>query len=332
LASVSVGQLGVDYSGYRPAAGKVRKDGANFIIRYSAGAGNSQANTQWKLCGKGEIAAAVNVGMDFIANSEWYESRITEGAGAGKADGTADLAFWKSRGLAKGATIYVSWDAAPLTSHWAGVDAYLKAYNAALKGYYHVGAYAGTPYLKHALSKGIILYGWRPNAGSWSNDGLPYQPSTNSAAKRAALVVQANGHTPAAIWQTGNYWYSKNADENLIVRPNVGSHLQALRPKPPVPDKPPVVKPIPKPPAPRPAPPAPAPVLEDSSDMPVVTRVDEKSVPKGTAWPGYFELTAGKYRHIPASGLLTVLEKLGVKPHTISYAEHKILVAAYPAS
>ena len=224
---LDVGGVGLDYAGLRPAPKDVRKNGAGFIVRYSAGAGNNDSATQFKLCGRNEIHDAVAAGLDFVANSEWYETRITEGAAAGAADGAADLTFWKARGLAKGASIYVSWDSDPSPSLWPQVDAYLEAYNKALQGYYEVDCYAGTPYLKHAKAKALIKYGWRPNAGSWSNDGLPYQPKTRTKRQRAKLVKLAQEATVAALWQTGNYWYSRGADEDMVIRPDFGSHLQA---------------------------------------------------------------------------------------------------------
>jgi hypothetical protein len=233
---MELADLGVDFSMARP---KLAGSGAKYVVRYSAGAGMaSNPATHPKLITPAEFNQLLAEGYDVIANSEWYESRVTEGARAGGTDGAADLALWRSCGLAKGATIYVSWDAHPDVDKWDEVDAYLVAYNKALLGYYKVGAYAGTPYLKHALAKGIIVAGWRPNAGSWSNDGLPYQPDTSTPEKRAALVALATKATPAHIWQTGNYWFNKSADENLIVRTPVGSHKEALNvavPKPPAP-------------------------------------------------------------------------------------------------
>lgn len=228
MASPTPGTLGLDWSGARPASSDVYRNGARLVTRYSAGVGNTQPATQWKLCRKGEIADHIKAGLDFLANSEWYESRITEGAAAGLADGKADLAFWRSRGYAKGAGIAVSWDADPVRSRWDAAVAYLRAYGQGLGGYYVVGAYAGTPFLRYALSKGVIVFGWRPNAGSWSNDGLPYQPSTRTAAERSALVARAVAATPAHLLQTGNYWYSKGADENLVLRSGLPTHRAAL--------------------------------------------------------------------------------------------------------
>jgi hypothetical protein len=249
--TLQVKDRGIDFSGFRPDPATVVKDGAKFFIRYSAGAGNGLANTQWKLCGINEIKNGVAAGLDFIANSEWYATRVQEGAAAGKADGAADLTFWKSRGLNRGASIYVSWDANPDPTKWNSVDAYLKAYNAALNGYYFVDCYAGTPYLKHALSLNIIKYGWRTNAGAWNRDGLPYQPNQSWVVGNIDKIISI---TPAAIWQTGNYWYNKQADENVLLRANVGSHLQAVSPIIPPP-------PNPKPPTPQPNPPQPNPVI-----------------------------------------------------------------------
>src|SRR6266536_803380 len=111
MKPLAVYDRGIDYSGLRPNPfSDPAKSGAKFVIRYSAGAGNNRRDTQWKLCGKDELRHLVAAGYDVIANSEWSASRVTEGAAAGTADGAADLAFWKARGLAKGASIYVSWD------------------------------------------------------------------------------------------------------------------------------------------------------------------------------------------------------------------------------
>jgi hypothetical protein len=164
-----------------------------------------------------------------------HPDMLTYVSSAARADSAAALALWRSCGHAKGSSIYVSWDAAPVTSKWAAVDAYLDTYDTGLGGYYHADCYAGSGYLRHALGLKLIRFGWRPNAGSWSGDGLPYQPDTSSAAKRAALVKLALSKTPAAIWQTGNYWFGKNADENMLLRPQIGSHMQAAATPPPKP-------------------------------------------------------------------------------------------------
>lgn len=244
------GDLGIDYSYARPDLGKIARSGARFVVRYSAGSASDPGHQSYRLnAGKlitpGEFKAIIAAGMDVIANDEWYASRITEGAAAGSADGRAAAKLWRACGLAKGASIYVSWDEYPSPGKFAGVGQYARAYRKALGGYYDVDAYGGTGFLKWALKGLLVKFGWRPNAGSWSNDGLPYQPDTSTAAKRAALVQLAVGKTPAHIWQTGNYWFSKSADEDIIVRVPVGSHLEALAAQAvPVPAPTPIPSPI----------------------------------------------------------------------------------------
>jgi hypothetical protein len=233
--SVKVNDVGIDFSGADIDARDAAHEGARFMLRYSAGTGVDSPNCQFKLCGHGEIAAAEKAGLDFIANSEFYESRVTEGAHAGAADGAADLRFWKARGLAKGASVYCSWDAAPVHHLFDRVAEYLTAYNHALGGYYHVDLYAGDDALREMRRRGIIRYGWRPNAGSWSNDphGEYYQPPHHGQ----QLADKIRSLSPAHIWQNGNYWFHKGADENLILRVPVGSHLEAKHGSPqPVPE------------------------------------------------------------------------------------------------
>lgn len=217
---------GLDFSGLSlPSLEEPKKSGAQFMIRYSAGAGNADADTQWKLCGGDELRALVAAGYDFIANSEWAEGRIEAGAAAGSADGLADLAFWQSRGLAQTASIYVSWDRGqPNPGQHAAIAEYLTAYEAALGGYYHVDLYAGDLAIAAMQQAKVIRYGWRAMSDSWSGNGDFYQPGDGwlASAKRLAEV------SPAHLAQNGNRWYDGQADEDVILRLPVGSHLEAL--------------------------------------------------------------------------------------------------------
>ncbi len=201
------------------------KWGAKFLMRYSAGVGTNQAADQFKLCGVDELRQAVDAGYDFLANSEWYEGRVAEGAGAGKADAQVDGDFWLKRGLAKGASIYCSWDKAqPNPALHNAVEDYLGAYNQELAGQYHADLYAGDVAIHAMLAAAAIRYGWRAMADSWSQDGDWYQPGTGwlAAAQRLAPV------SPAHLVQNGNRWYNGGADEDVILRLPVGSHLEAL--------------------------------------------------------------------------------------------------------
>jgi hypothetical protein len=246
------GDLGIDYSYSRPGPKNIAKAGAKFVLRYTAGAASDPNNgshhlNAGKLITPREFDALLHAGLDVIANDEWYETRVTEGRAAGEQDAKAAAALWKACGYAEGATIYASWDAAPAASQWAAVDAYRAGYEKVASdiGGYQLDMYAGTPYLRHFAAQhhteGADAYGWRPNAGSWSNDGLPYQPATRTKAQRTKLLHQALTATPAAIWQTGNYWFGKTCDENMILRTPVGSHLEAVAAHQPLP------KPKPKP-------------------------------------------------------------------------------------
>lgn len=238
------GDIGVDISGFRiDTDAKVKQfhdAGGKFTIRYSAGIASDPKNShfasvKWKLCSPGEFVDLIAIG-DLFANDEWYEKRVAEGSRAGHDDGLAAGAFWHRCGLAKGAAIYPSMDAQPSRSLWPQMDAYDNAYRQAITQWgYVLGEYAGTPYLVHAIGGKIIKFGWRPNAGSWSNDGIPYQPDLSTQAKRDAFVKSSLGKTPASIVQTGNYWFGKNADENILLRVPCGSHWEAVAANKPAP-------------------------------------------------------------------------------------------------
>lgn len=229
--TLTLGSLGLDSSGASLNERDAYRQGSRFRLRYSAGAGNSQSATAWKLCKPGEIAAIVASGQDFIANSEWYEGRVTEGAAAGTADGAADLRFWEARGLARGATIYPSWDAAPDPSRYPAVLDYLGHYNQALQGQYRAdGMYGGAAALAYLVAHAGLKHGWIPEATSWS--GLPgwyYQPTKAQLPETTAAVAKLAPGLSSIIWQNGNKWYNDGADENIIVLGpgNLGSHLQA---------------------------------------------------------------------------------------------------------
>lgn len=239
--TLTLGSLGLDSSGATIDEQDAYRQGSRFRLRYSAGAGNSESSTQWKLCKPGEIAAIVASGQDFIANCEWYQDRVTEGAAAGTADGAADLRFWESRGLAKGATIYPSWDAAPDPSQYGAVVDYLGHYNQALQGQYRAdGMYAGASALAYLVQHAGLKHGWIPESTSWS--GLPgwyYQPTKAQLAETTAAVAKLAPGLSSIIWQDGNQWYGDGADENIIVLgpANLGSQLQVSGAGPrPMPD------------------------------------------------------------------------------------------------
>lgn len=261
---LAVGTLGLDSASLDTAAnlGTAKASGAKYWLRYSAGAGNGQPGTAFKLTGTGEIANLTRNGVDFIANSEWYEARCEEGYNAGHADGVADLGFWKGRGLARGASIYISWDVAPDPTKYGGVAEYYRGYRDGLGSYYLAdGGYMGIPALVHFSQIGVIKHGWIPEASSWSvpNEPIPgdyappahtswdlWQP-THSQMGPAIKYLQGKlaGHKlVSCIWQDRNKWFGTAADENVIVIAGpLGSQMEAAGHVPPPPPPPPPPKP-----------------------------------------------------------------------------------------
>jgi LysM repeat protein len=230
-AKLSKFDRGIDFSGLKlPSLADPARAGARFIVRYSAGAASdpshpSHETVAWKLCGMDELRDIVAAGYDFVANSEWTASRATEGGQAGARDGAADLKFWSDRGLAPGASIYVSWDTSqPSPDRHAKLARYLAAYERALGGTYHVDLYAGDIAISAMLDLGRIRYGWRAMADSWSGNGDFYQPGTRwkAEARRVARVSDAH------VWQNGNRWFNGGADEDVILDLPIGSHNEAL--------------------------------------------------------------------------------------------------------
>lgn len=245
------GEFLLDWSFDKIDPAAALRAGARGAFRYSAGAASDPKHPSYpsvakKLITPREFARFIAVGAHILASDEWYATRPTEGPAAAVDDANAACTLWHNCGLARGASISVAIDFALSAEHFPQVDAYLDAYAkvAAGYGYQLVQAYAGTPYLRHRLgtiTPPVNGYGHRPSAGSWSDDGLPYQPNTKTRRRRARLVRRALEVTPARVWQDGNTWAHGGADEDLILRVPVGSHQEALagNPKPPPPPPPP---------------------------------------------------------------------------------------------
>lgn len=227
------GDVLLDASFQRVSPRAAARAGVRGLIRYTAGAATAPAHPSHgdvarKLITEREFAGVTAADLDVVANDEWYSTRIQEGKPAAELDAAAAARFWRRCGLAPAAAIYPSWDAAPVRELWPVVDAYLTAYAHVIASEgYALGVYAGTPYLAHALDAGIIGAGWRPDAGDWSRDGIAWQPNTRTARRRRRLVAEFAKHSPAALVQTGNTWFGGGADENLVIRTPIGSHLEA---------------------------------------------------------------------------------------------------------
>lgn len=230
--TLNVFDLGIDYSGARPTMDAVKGLGLKFIMRYSAGVASNPSHADhhrnaWKLCGLDEIKNAVAAGVDFVAISEWYQTRVLEGYNKGFADGTADLAFWKARGLAKGAAIYYAFDASqPAVASHAGLGEYLRGVAEAQQGYYVPALYAGNTAVDAMFAAGRIRFGCLAMSRAWS-PGIPftYKPGLNNVndAKKIAPL------TRACLLQNGNRHWGTSTDEDIILRLPIGSHMEAIR-------------------------------------------------------------------------------------------------------
>lgn len=216
------GDLGFDRSGAHITAKHAAQRHCKFIGRYSAGVSSWAPANAWKICQPNEIRQAEKHGVDIIAISESTIDRITEGHAAGLADGQADVTFWKSRGLAQGATVFCCWDTFPYPSQYDAVEAYLKGWAEGAAGYYEPGGYMGDPAGREMVRRGALTRYIQPNAGSWSSNDLPYQPTDPVSFLSEAIRVSG-----ACMWQTGNYYFGTGADEDMVLRVPVGSHLEA---------------------------------------------------------------------------------------------------------
>jgi hypothetical protein len=178
------------------------------VLRYSAGAASRQGHPSHQANKPKLITPVEYQQLDryyvVLANSEWYEGRVTEGDLAGQQDGQADFELWAACGYPQGYPVFCSWDKYPNATEIAGVAAYLAGHqrgmDAAAGGRYYVtDLYAGENGIRAMQGQGLAPIGWRTMASSW-NDFIPAS------------------QTVAAIVQTGNYWYGNQADENVMAR------------------------------------------------------------------------------------------------------------------
>jgi peptidoglycan hydrolase-like protein with peptidoglycan-binding domain len=227
---LNVFDRGIDFADAQVGLNDIKRQGAKFIIRYSAGAASAEGHpshnaVKWKLCGLDEIHNTVAAGLYFFANSEWTVDRVTQGYAAGHEDGVADLAFWKARGLNPGSAVYYSWDKSqPDPSKYPGLRDYLRGVADAFSGYYEVGLYAGDVAIEVMMNSGVIEFGWLAMSESWSGPlHFVYKPGVNWLQSAKAIIGQTRAH----ILQNGNSWYGDGADENVILHIPAGSHLTA---------------------------------------------------------------------------------------------------------
>lgn len=210
----------LDYSGARPSPHDMKKNGVKGVVRYLS---EPVPATSWKRITASEKNAILNAGLDLILNWEWYEGRMLEGYNAGLHDGKAAMAQAKELGYPKGASIYFSHDTS--ANNDSAVLNYMRGVRDAMGGYYAPDIYSGIHVVDMVMKAGLAKYGWQTVA--WSNGNVG----------------------SAHLYQNGKQWYSRGADENVVLHATHGSwlnHAAAPAPHPsPTPAPTPSSNPVP---------------------------------------------------------------------------------------
>lgn len=298
---IKEGDVGLDFAFSPELYVQMKRDGAKFVCRYSAGT----ASDLGKVTGTHEIFSATRAGLDFIANFELSEDTPEQGSKAGREHGKADHDFWLDRGLAPGAGVIVSWEPGNDARKFRTVGNFLSSYKAAIGR--PIGLYAGLPALLYFRKRDLIDFTWLPMSAAASNlTGFPTQQ--RAYARFMEKVGEDHGLN---LVQNRNRWYGGGADEDkLVTLPKVPfSHLQALDHAKPTPDKPT---------------PQPTPLFHDprDSDVYIICSIDHATLPAGVSTPGIWLLGSG-YHHIASKRDLATFRKLKLAEVTITYKQHQ---------
>lgn len=189
----------VDYSFARPSIPQMVRDGISGVLRYIA---PDTAATHGKILFNPERDALLQAGIDIALNFEWYEGRCNEGYQAGVQDGQTAVSVAKAMNYPQGKVIYFSHDTG--VYNYPNIEAYFKGVQAAMGGYYRVGAYGSFDLIGHLHKMGLIVEGWQTLA--WSNGQRdPW----------------------AEIYQDGTQLYGGGADEDIVTSTDIGSWKDA---------------------------------------------------------------------------------------------------------
>jgi len=246
--SLAVGTKGVD-SASRIDPVAAHKSGSAFQVRYSAGAATdpshpSHAKNNGKLLQDGELQAILNSGQDFLANDEWSEDRVTEGAHAAEEDAPVTLRFWRQRGLAKGSSIALNLDTGFSQANLPAIEAYFDRTKAIWGGEYVPDRFYGPLECARQLARsGRIKHFWIPEGASYFTPDTPIAGAPAPANSAWDLWAPTPTQVPFAIrwlmdqigddakyfdsiiWQDLNKWFNGQADENIVLKGvRLGSH------------------------------------------------------------------------------------------------------------
>lgn len=147
-------------------AKKMSEAGMRFVCRYLV-----PASMAWKRLTRAEAEAITAAGMKIVSVFQRGTNDAAGGAVNGTRDGKAAYQEAKLIGQPEGTAIYfaVDFDAQP--THYAAIEAYLRAAAKELPGYY-VGVYGSYAVVEEMARRGACSHFWQTYA--WSKGRLSY--------------------------------------------------------------------------------------------------------------------------------------------------------------
>ncbi|GAA4828166.1 hypothetical protein GCM10023310_01120 [Paenibacillus vulneris] len=133
--------------------------GFTFVCRYLAPTGS------WKRLTAVEANNITEAGLWIVSVFERGADNALAGAAQGTEDGRLALQYAKEIGQPEGSVIYAAVDTDVNSSHYAAVEAYLRAFDAQIDGY-ELGVYGEYEICKAMRDRGVVSKVWQTRA--WS--------------------------------------------------------------------------------------------------------------------------------------------------------------------
>lgn len=186
-------RLGIDYSWARPTGNAIKAAGYTFACRYLS-------HDDGKNISVAEANDLRANGIDLVLVYESYANRALGGEAAGLQDGKDAAGQAKAVGYPQNACIYAAVDFDSTEAQQVPIDAYLKAFEAGLSGFYETGVYGSYYVCKRCHDNATAVKYWQTLA--WSG-GQVYE----------------NIH----IYQNGKTDFGNGADVDEARQDNIGA-------------------------------------------------------------------------------------------------------------